>query len=65
MIGHKFGSLEEEYDEVVVSRDDKEKAKQIIRILTAKLKQHSKHFEPKQSGVKIPFEIGNRRFHSK
>ncbi len=56
LIGHKFGSLEEEYDEVVVSRDDKEKAKQIIRILTAKLKQHSKHFEPKQSGVKIPFE---------
>jgi hypothetical protein len=34
--------LPEEYDELVVSRSDKDRAKQIVAILVAKLKQHSK-----------------------
>ena len=55
IIGLKYGSISEEYDTLVVSRHDKEKAKRILKILIAKLKQHSKHLQPKQSGVKIPF----------
>ena len=41
---------------LVVSRQDKVKAKEIICVVIAKLKHHSMYFEPKQSGVKIPFE---------
>jgi hypothetical protein len=51
------GYLPDEYDELVVSRRDKERAKQIVRILVAKLKQHSKALQPKEYGVKIPFAL--------
>jgi hypothetical protein len=51
------GYLPDEYDELVVSRLDKERAKQIVRILVAKLKQHSKTLQPKEYGVKIPFAL--------
>ena len=44
--------MPEEYDELVVSRSDKERAKQI-----AKLKQHTKHLGPKEDGIKIPFAL--------
>jgi hypothetical protein len=48
------GYLPEEYDELVVSRSDKDSAKQIVAILVAKLKQHSKSLQPKEYGVKKP-----------
>jgi hypothetical protein len=57
IIGLKHGFLPEEYDELVVSRADKEKAKQIVKIMIAKLKQHTKHLGPKEDGVKIPFAL--------
>jgi hypothetical protein len=57
IIGLKHGLLPEEYDELVVSRADKEKAKQIVKIMIAKLKQHTKHLGPKEDGVKIPFAL--------
>jgi len=49
------GLTPEEYDESVVSREDKDKAKKIISALVEKLKNHSKYLKPKQFGVKIPF----------
>ena len=57
IIGLKHGFLPEEYDELVVSRADKEKARQIVKIMIAKLKQHTKYLGPKEDGVKIPFVL--------
>lgn len=55
LIGLKYGSLQDEYDELIVRREDKEKARNLVRIVIAKLKKHSKSLKPKESGVKIPF----------
>lgn len=55
LIGQKYGLLPEEYDQEVVSREDKERAKEIVSIIVDKLIDHSKLFKPKESGVKIPF----------
>jgi hypothetical protein len=55
LIASKYGLLPIEYDRQVVSRDDKEKAKQIISKLVDKLKYHTKYLGAKESGVKIPF----------
>jgi hypothetical protein len=60
IIGLKHGFLPEEYDELVVSRSDKERAKQIVKIMIAKLKQHTKHLRPKEDGIKIPFALSIR-----
>jgi Bifunctional DNA primase/polymerase, N-terminal len=57
IIGLQGGYLPDEYDDLVVSRRDKERAKQIVNILVAKLKQHTKRLEPKEYGVKIPFAL--------
>ena len=57
IIGLKHGFLPEEYDELVVSRADKEQARQIVEIMIAKLRQHTKHLGPKEDGVKIPFAL--------
>ena len=51
----KYGFLPDEYDQLVVSRPDIARAKQIIRTIIAKLNQHTKHLGPKNTGVKIPF----------
>src|SRR5215204_1817972 len=53
----KYGHLPDEYDQLVVNREDIAKAKKIIQIIIAKLKQHTKHLEPKITGVKIPFAM--------
>ena len=50
-----MASLPEEYDEQVVSRDDKQKAKKIIEIIFEKIKYHSSYLGPKQSGIKLFF----------
>ena len=55
LIGQKYGLLQEEYDEDVVSSDDKERSRKIIDRLVKKLISHSKPFKPKESGVKIAF----------
>ncbi|MGB7664071.1 MAG: hypothetical protein WBL67_15155 [Nitrososphaeraceae archaeon] len=55
LIGLKGGLLPEEYDRLVVSREEKEKAKRIGDRIAQKLVNHSKYFEPKETGVKIPF----------
>ncbi|MGH9986830.1 MAG: hypothetical protein ACRD8W_23030, partial [Nitrososphaeraceae archaeon] len=55
LIGLKSGLLPDEYDQQVVSRQDKEKAKKIVDRIVRKLIVHSKHLMPKESGVKIPF----------
>jgi hypothetical protein len=57
LIGLKHGCLPEEYDTLVVSRHDKEQCKRIIKIIIAKLKQHSKNLKQKASGIKIPNPI--------
>jgi hypothetical protein len=54
-MGRKYGCLPEEYDELVVSRNDKDKAKVIVRTIVEKLKNHSSHLKPKESGVRILF----------
>lgn len=50
-----FGLIDEEYAEDVVNEEDKKRTRHIIEVIIAKLKQHSKHFRPKQTGVRIPF----------
>ena len=56
LIGMRYGLLPEEYDEKVVSSQDKEKARRIVSLIVEKLKAHSKKLKPKESGIKIPFE---------
>jgi hypothetical protein len=50
-----YGSLPEEYDRLLVSRQDTERCRQIIEIIVAKLKHHSTYLNPKESGILIPF----------
>jgi hypothetical protein len=53
----RFGYLPTEYDKLVVSRNDIVRAKKIVKIIIAKLKQQKKYLGPKESGVKIPFAL--------
>jgi hypothetical protein len=53
----RLGFLPSEYDNLVVSRDDIAKAKRIVRIIIAKLKQHKKYLGPKESGIRVPFAL--------
>jgi hypothetical protein len=55
LIGLKGGLLPEEYDNQVVSREDQLKAKRIGDRIARKLINNSKQFEPKETGIKIPF----------
>jgi len=55
LIALTYGSLPEEYDKSVVSRQDTERCKHVIWTIVAKLKQHSAYLKPKQSGIIIPF----------
>ena len=55
LIASKYSLLPEEYDQQVVSKQDKEKAKLIVSSLVENLKRHTKYLGPKGSGVKIPF----------
>jgi hypothetical protein len=55
LIAATYGSLPEEYDKLVVSRQDTERCKQIVEIIVAKLKQHSAYLKPKEPGILIPF----------
>ncbi|MGA9154569.1 MAG: hypothetical protein WBZ36_28625 [Candidatus Nitrosopolaris sp.] len=55
LIALTYGSLPEEYDNLVVSRQDTKRCKKIIEIIVAKLKQHSAYLKPKESGIVIPF----------
>jgi hypothetical protein len=51
-------SIPEEYDSLVVSKADRNRARHTIKILVAKLKLHSKGLKPKkQFGVFMPFII--------
>lgn len=47
--------LPEEYENNVVSAEDKKRAKEIVADMVRGLIEHSKHFEPKESGIKNPF----------
>lgn len=53
----KQGLLPEEYDEQVVSRKDQERAKEIVAAIVEKIKNHSKHLEPRQYGTKLSFHL--------
>ena len=55
LIWQRYGLTSEEYDDVIVSTEDKEKIKHKIAVLCAKLKNHGKYFKPKQASVRIPF----------
>ncbi len=57
LIGYKYGCLPEEYDALVVGREDKEKCRHIIKVIIAKLRQHSVNLKPKDSGIMIPIPI--------
>jgi hypothetical protein len=57
LTAYKYGHLPDEYDRLVVDREDITRAKQTIRIVIAKLKQHTKYLNPKNTGVKIPFAM--------
>jgi hypothetical protein len=51
----RWGATRGEYEDAVISQKDKEKARKIILIICAKLKQLSKHLGHKESGVFIPY----------
>ena len=53
----RFGYLPTEYDKLVVSRNDIARAKEIVKIIIAKLMQQKKYLGPKESGVKVPFAL--------
>jgi hypothetical protein len=55
LIWQKYGLTAEEYDQTIVSAEDKEKSRHVIEVLCAKLKNHGKLFKPKQASVRIPF----------
>jgi hypothetical protein len=51
------GLTSEEYDDEVVSIEDKDRAHKICDKLVNKLKEHTKHLGPKESGIKIFFPL--------
>jgi hypothetical protein len=51
-----YSLLPEEYDKHVVSRQDKEKAKNIVSKIIQNLIAHTKNLKPKESGVRILFD---------
>jgi hypothetical protein len=51
----RWGATRGEYESAVISQNDKERARKIVLIICAKLKQLSKHLRHKESGVFIPF----------
>jgi hypothetical protein len=51
----RWGATREEYEDALVSQKDKEKARKIVLIIRAKLKQLSGPLRHKESGVFIPF----------
>ena len=55
LIWQRYGLTSEEYDEAVVSTEDKEKAKHKVAVICAELKNHGKYFKPKEASVRIPF----------
>jgi hypothetical protein len=55
LIWQRYGLTTEEYDETVVSTEDKKRAKHIVAVLCAKSKNHGKYFKAKQASVRIPF----------
>ena len=57
LTGLRYGYLKTEYDQLVVSSDDIARAKEIVKIIIAKLKQQKKFLGPKNSGVKVPFAL--------
>jgi hypothetical protein len=52
----RYGLLPDEYDDQIVSREDKKRAKEIVASVVEHLKAHSEFLGPKESGVKILFE---------
>jgi hypothetical protein len=52
----RYGLLPEEYDDQVVSKDDKQRAKMIVGDIVDLLKEHTAYLGPKESGVRILFE---------
>ena len=53
----KYGLVPEEYDTLVVSREDKQRCRHIIKVIIAKLKHHSKSLQTKELGIRMPFSI--------
>jgi len=51
----RWGGTRVEYEDAVISQRDKERARKIVLIIRAKLKQLSKHLGHKESGVFIPY----------
>jgi hypothetical protein len=51
----RWGATRGEYEDAVISQRDKERARKIVLIIRAKLKQLSKHLGHKESGVFIPY----------
>lgn len=52
----KYGLLPDEYGDQIVSRDDKQIAKEIVENMVEHLKVHTKFLQHKESGVRILFE---------
>jgi hypothetical protein len=50
-----FSLTDDEYDDEVVSREDKERVKELMSLLDAKLIVHSTQFGHKKTGLRIPF----------
>ena len=57
LTGFKYGYLKTEYDRASSIEIDIARAKQIVKIMIAKLKQQKEFLGPKESGVKIPYVL--------
>jgi hypothetical protein len=51
----RWGATRGEYEDAVIAQKDKERARRIVLIICAKLKQLSKHLGHKEPGVFIPY----------
>jgi len=55
LIAARYGLLPDEYDQLIVSREEQQRARDKVSILVEKLKAHTKSLGPKESGIKVPF----------
>ena len=56
LIFRKAGMVPDQYDQLVLSKTDKQAVKDKIESLVSKLIKHSKDLKPKQTGIFIPFQ---------
>ena len=56
IISKRYGLLPEEYNDQIVSNDDKQRAIEKVGYMVEHLKKHTEHLKPKESSIRILFE---------